>query len=62
MNKLFIGKVWCLDLDKTRIVSGGRFGELRVWHIPELAPFFMDDDIQETEPAQEQKEVIIKVL
>ncbi len=46
-------------MDKTRIVSGGRFGELRVWHIPGLAPFFMDDDIEEK---IEMKETVMKVL
>ena len=25
------GDVWCLDLDRNRIVSGGRYGEIRIW-------------------------------
>ena len=27
------GKVWCVDIDRNRIVSGGRHGEVRVWSL-----------------------------
>ena len=25
------GDVWCVDLDRHRIVAGGRYGEVRIW-------------------------------
>lgn len=25
------GDVWCLDIDQNRIVSGGRYGEVKIW-------------------------------
>lgn len=36
------GKVWSLDLDRHRILSGGRHGEIRIWHLEEV---FKDNDI-----------------
>ena len=29
------GKIWSVDIDSRRIVSGGRFGEIKVWSLCE---------------------------
>ena len=25
------GDIWCIDIDRHRIVAGGRYGEVRIW-------------------------------
>ena len=30
------GKIWSLDLDRRRIVAGGRYGEIRIWSWPDV--------------------------
>ena len=30
------GKVWSVDIDRNRIVSGGRHGEIRIWSLKEV--------------------------
>ena len=49
------GKVWSVDIDRRRIVSGGRFGEIRVWSLSkcleeddnQVGKEILDDDVNE---------------
>ena len=40
------GKVWSVDIDRRRIVSGGRFGEIKVWSLSEC----IQQTSEDTEP------------
>jgi len=41
------GKIWSVDLDRKRLVSGGRHGEIRIWNLQKCVDEAISDELCE---------------